>query len=141
MIARNSVTTLKFDGRLESTVGSSTEIGKERFLKILSRRVEEHGQETFYHVKNSTGTVLNVLDHAHNFTLDAIAKDYKERSNFNNLTFAAYDAYEIRDITLSRLVVESLLTSMLYDKILVRYGHRDDFIQQLKNTYPIDMYY
>ena len=129
MIARDSVTTLKFDGRLESTVGSSTEIGKERLLKILSRRVEEHGQETFYHVKNSTGTVLNVLEHAHNFTLDAIAKDYKERSNFNNLTFAAYDAYEIRDITLSRLVVESLLTSTLYDKILVRYGHRDDFKQ------------
>jgi hypothetical protein len=30
-----SVTTLKFDGRFEATVGSSTEIGKERFLTLL----------------------------------------------------------------------------------------------------------
>ena len=95
--------------------------------KILSRRVEEHGQETFYYVKHPIGTVLNVLEHAHNFTLDMVAKDYQERSNVNNLAFAAFDAYEIRDITLSRLVVESLLSSLLYDKILVR--HRKDFKQ------------
>jgi hypothetical protein len=39
MLARDNVTTLKFNGQLEATVGSSTEIGKEKFLKILSRRV------------------------------------------------------------------------------------------------------
>jgi hypothetical protein len=98
-------------------------------LKILSRRVEEHGQESFYHVKHPTGLVLSVLEHSHNFTLDMIAKDYQDRIDVNNSTFAAYDAYEIRDITLSRLVVESLLSSTLYDKIVVRYGHRDDFKQ------------
>ena len=46
--ARDSTTTLKFDGRLEPTVGSSTEIGKERFMTLLQRRVKEYGHETFY---------------------------------------------------------------------------------------------
>jgi hypothetical protein len=40
-----------------------------------------------------------------------IAKDYQDRIDVNNSTFAAYDAYEI------------------HDKIVVRYGHRDDFKQ------------
>jgi hypothetical protein len=45
--ARDSTTTLKFDGKLEPVVGSTTEVGKERFLQLLERRVEEHGHETF----------------------------------------------------------------------------------------------
>jgi hypothetical protein len=59
--------------------------------------------------------------------LDLIAKDYQERSDINNLSFAAFDAYEIQEITLSRVY---LLTSILYDKILVRYGRREDFKQR-----------
>ena len=55
MNARDSTTTLKFDGKLEPVVTSTTEIGKERFLKLLERRVEEHGQETFYYVKDLDG--------------------------------------------------------------------------------------
>jgi hypothetical protein len=39
MNARESVTTLKFDGRLEGTVGSSTDIGKERFLTLLGHEL------------------------------------------------------------------------------------------------------
>ncbi len=42
--ARDSSTTLKFDGKLEAVVASATEIGKERFLTLLERRVEEHCQ-------------------------------------------------------------------------------------------------
>lgn len=125
--ARDSVTSLKFDGRLEATVGSATEIGKERFLSLLSRRVEEHGHETFYYAKNSSGEVVNVLEHSHNFTLEMMVSEYELRSDFENLTLAAFDDYEMRDITLSRLVVESMLTSTFYEKIFIRYGHRDDF--------------
>jgi hypothetical protein len=41
--ARDSTTTtLKFDGKLKPVVGSTTEIGKERFLALPERRVEEH---------------------------------------------------------------------------------------------------
>ena len=34
-IARDSTTTLKFDGKLEPVIGSTTEVGKERFLQLL----------------------------------------------------------------------------------------------------------
>jgi hypothetical protein len=43
------------------------------------------------------------------------------------LTHASYDSYEDDEIMLSRLMVESLLTSAFYKKILIRYGHRKDF--------------
>jgi hypothetical protein len=38
-----------------------------------------------------------------------------------------FDEFEIREVALSCLVVESLLTSNFYEKIVIRFGHRDDF--------------
>ena len=78
-MARDSITTLKFDRKLEPVVGSTTEVGKECFLQLLERRVEEHGQETFYYVKYE-GTVVNLFTHVHNVTLDALtAAEFKTR--------------------------------------------------------------
>jgi hypothetical protein len=125
--SRDSTTTLKFDGRLEPTVGSASEIGKERFMTLLQRRVEEHGHETFYYMKNNTGSVVNILEHSHNFTLDMALVEIETRMEFENTDSSAFDSYEIDDITLSRLVVESLLTSAFYEKIFIRFGHRTDF--------------
>ena len=125
--ARDSTTTLKFDGRLEPTVGSSTEIGKERFMTLLQRRVKEYGQETFYYMKNANDEVVNLLEHSHNFTLEMATNEMEIRMEFENTSLAAFDAYEFDDITLSRLVVESLLSSGFYEKIFIRFGHRPDF--------------
>ncbi len=41
--------------------------------------------------------------------------------------FSTFDKYEKGDVTMSRLVCESLLTPGFYDKIFVRYGHLPDF--------------
>ena len=43
--ARDSISTQKFEGQLAPVVSATTttEIGKERFLTLLERRVEEHG--------------------------------------------------------------------------------------------------
>ncbi len=125
--ARDSTTTLKFDGKLEAVTASATEIGKERFLTLLERRVEEHGQETFYYMKDIHGIVVNLFDHVHNITLDATVLEYERRSDFENVTDESYDAYEEDEVMLSRLVVESLLSSAFYEKIFIRYGHRKDF--------------
>ena len=105
--ARDSITNLKFDGRLEATVGSASEIGKERFIALLQRKVEEHGQDTFYHVTNSLSKVVNLFDHVHNFTLDAVITEFERRSSSSNTAFEAFDTYELDEITMSRLVVES----------------------------------
>jgi hypothetical protein len=118
--ARDSTTTLKFDGKLEAVTASATEIGKERFLTLLERRVEEHGQETFYYMKDIHGIVVNLFDHVHNITLDATVLEYYERrSDFENVTDESYDSYEEDEIMLSRLVVESPLSSAFYEKIFI----------------------
>jgi len=46
-----------------------------------------------------------------------IVKEFETRSNPNNTSFEAFDEFEMRDIALSRLVVESLLTSNFYEKL------------------------
>ena len=125
--ARDTITNLKFDGRLEATVGSASEIGKERFIALLGRKVEEHGQETFYYVKNSSGKVVDLLEHAHNFTLETVVEEFNQRARFDNVSDEAFDDYEMDEVTMSRLVVESLLTSAFYEKIFIRHEHCDDF--------------
>jgi hypothetical protein len=73
--ARDSTTTLKFDGKLEPVVGSITEVGKERFFQLLERRVEEHGHETFYDVKYEDNAV-NLFEHVHNVTLNMLTAEF-----------------------------------------------------------------
>jgi hypothetical protein len=56
-----------------------------------------------------------------------IVTEFENRSNPKNSSYEAFDEFEMRDMALSRLVVESLLTSAFYEKISICYGHRDDF--------------
>ena len=112
MNARDSTTSLKFDGKLEAVVSSTrTEIGKERFLTLLQRRVEEHGQQTFYYMKDAHGTVVNLFDEIHNFMLDMVITEFTERIKPNNLAHRAFDDYEVDEVMMSRLVVESYLSN------------------------------
>ncbi len=64
---RDSTGTLKFNGNLEAAVGSATEIGKERFVAMLKRRVVEHGHETFFHIRSTTDPtkVESLFEHSH----------------------------------------------------------------------------
>jgi hypothetical protein len=48
--ARDSNKEIKFNGTLEAVPGRALEIGKERFVTLLKKRVKEHGQQTFYHI-------------------------------------------------------------------------------------------
>jgi hypothetical protein len=127
MNARDSTTSLKFDGKLEPVASSVTEISKERFLINLERRVEEHGQQTFYYVKNAEDKVVNLFEYVHTIDLETVIKEHNHRRDPTNVGDDAYDDYEIGDVALSRLVVESLLTSSFYEKIFVRYGHMKDY--------------
>ena len=123
----NGTTSLKFDGRLNPTVGSATEIGKERFLSLLRWPVEVHGHKTFHCAKDLNGSMFSVLEHLHSFTLEMIIDEFDWHINFENILFEACNAYEIQDTTLSHLIVELLLTSDFHDKIFICYGHCNDF--------------
>ena len=82
--ARDSPTAIKFNGQLEPGDGNLTEIGKERFLLLLERRVIEHGQQTFYYVKDSDGNVVNLFEHSHRFTLQTVIEEHDRRSESTN---------------------------------------------------------
>ena len=127
MTVRDSTTSLKFDGQLMPMTGSTTEIGKERFVSMLQRRVEEHGQETFYHIKNADNHVINLFEHAHFYRLEAVVDEFNCRLNSDAAENQTFDSYELDEITLSWLVVESLLSAAFYEKIVIRYSHRADF--------------
>jgi hypothetical protein len=58
------------------------------------------------------GKVVNLFDHVHNFTVDAVVDGFtNERNNVDNVTDASFDSYKEDEIMLSRLVVESLIST------------------------------
>ena len=68
-------------------------MGKERFLTLLQRRVEEHGQQTFYFFKDPHDTVVNLFDEVHNFTLDMVVTEFHLRNDFS-IDHSSFDSYE-----------------------------------------------
>ena len=124
--ARDSITAIKFNGTLETTPGNSNEIGKERFIALLKKRVKEHGQQTFYWIRDSDNKVVDLFENAHRFKLDTVVKEHKRRLE-KSTAYESYDEIERDEVELSRTVVESLLTETFQEKIEIRFGHRDDF--------------
>jgi hypothetical protein len=124
--SRDSTTTIKFNGTLEPAAGSSTEIGKERFVTLLKKRVNEHGQQTFYWTKDTDDTVVDLFENAHRFKLDMVIEEHNRRMLVSGL-FESYDGIERDEVELSRSVVDSLLSESFHEKIEVCFGHRDDF--------------
>jgi hypothetical protein len=120
MNARENVTTLKFDGSLEATVGSSTEIGKERFLTLLGQRVEENGQETFCYAKNSNNEVVSIIEDSHNFITYMVISEFEISSNPDNTDYVAFDS--------SFLSCGGFTTYFkLLRAIVIGYGHLPEF--------------
>ena len=77
--ARESVTSVKFNGQLEATAGISTEIGKEKFVSLLKEKVKEHGHQTFYHIKDTNQTVVDLFEHAHRFKTTDVINEFDRR--------------------------------------------------------------
>ena len=127
MDARDSTTSMKFAGNLEAKAGSNSELGKERFLSHLKLRVQEHGQETFYFVRDTNGQAVDLFENAHYFKPEDVIRDFEARCLFTNTGDDAFDPYELAEVTMSRLVVESLLSHTFRETLEIRYGHRADY--------------
>ena len=83
--ARDSTTGIKFNGTLEPGRDNPSEIGKERFITLLKKRVTEHGQRTFYHIMDTDGKVVDLFENAHRFKLDYVVAEHKRRMETNRL--------------------------------------------------------
>ena len=82
--------------------------------------------------------MVSLLKESHAFTVAEVIAEYEDRldelaivaDNEGNETaqskidrFKSYDVFEINDLLLSRMVVESLLTSTFREKIDTRFSH------------------
>ena len=124
--ARDSTKTIKFNGTIEPVDGNTNEIGKERFVTLLKKRVKEYGQQTFYWIRDSDDKVVDLFENAHRFKLDDVVAEHVRRSA-KNTKFETYDDLERDEVELSRTVVESLLTETFQEKLEIRFSHREDF--------------
>jgi hypothetical protein len=124
--SRDTTSAIKFNGTLEPTAGVANEIGKERFVTLLKKRVKEHGQQTFYWIRDTDGRVIDLFEHAHRFKVEGVIAEHTRRIAVNT-NYESYDAIERDEVELSRTVVESLLSETFQEKIEIRFGHRDDF--------------
>jgi hypothetical protein len=124
--SRDSTTAIKFNGTLEPTDGNANEIGKERFVALLKKRVKEHGQQTFYWIRDTDSKLVDLFENAHRFKLESVIAEHDRRLEVND-KHDSYDELERDEVELSRTVVESLLTETFQEKIEIRFGHRDDF--------------
>ena len=100
--ARDNVTDIKFNGTLEPTSGNANEISKERFVTLLKKKVKEHGQHSFYHIRDPDMTVIDLFEHSHHFKLDAVIAEHQRRLSVSG-TFDSYDMIERDDVELSRI--------------------------------------
>ena len=124
--ARDSITAITFNGTLETTSGNPNEIGKERFITLLKKRAKEHGQQTFYWIRDSDKKVVDLFENAHRFKLDTVVNEHKHHLE-KSTQYESYDEIERDEVELSRTVVESLHTETFQEKIEIYFGHRDNF--------------
>ena len=131
----------KFNGNLEKTNSSpDNEIDKEAFIKLLRQKVRLHGQQSFYSIVDDQ-SVVSLFDNYHKFTVDEVIAHHEYRCEepdpeFDTITNLETDEskqlrFEFDDFGLSRLVVKSLLSTTLQERIITRFGNDTDF-----ETYP-----
>ena len=135
---------LKFNGSLDTT-STTTEINKEQFITAVRRSVKKFGFQSLFTMPSTDNlSMVCLTDHPHSFSLDQVIKEFTDRNiteptpildSTNNETdesitnrFKCYDDYEAYDISLSRLVMETLTHPVLRETIETRYDHLDDFL-------------
>ena len=70
----------KFNGSLEKTASTSEyEMDKETFIKRLKKKVQLHGQQTFYAVEYD-GEVVLLFENYHKVTVDEVIVQHEIRS-------------------------------------------------------------
>jgi hypothetical protein len=123
--ARDSVTSIKFGCKLEPPEGSLTEIGEERFIQLIKRKVVEHGKQSFYCIRDIDGKVVSLFENPHRFRLDTVVAEHNRRLQASG-QYETYDPLERDENEMTRMVFESTVTDSFLEKLTVRYSHRKD---------------
>jgi hypothetical protein len=106
--ARDSVSVLKFNGALELTGTTATELDKDQFVRAVQKGVREHGQQFLY------AMVVYLLAHHNLFSVDEVLANIAAVEVAVDVS--KYDAYEEGEFGLSRLLAERKLGEPLREK-------------------------
>ena len=126
--ARDSTSILKFNGNLEGTPNGA-ELDKKTFLKTIERLSMEHGHHYhwFYPDPNDLSTMIPFFRNVHSFSLEHITTEQDGRLAASAGEIEAYDEYELDDLALSRLLVESRVSDSVRETVEICFGHEPYF--------------
>jgi hypothetical protein len=122
--APDSVSILKFNGTLERTGTTVTELDKDQFVRSVEQGVREHGRQSLYEIQKGT-MVVDLLVNHHLITVTYVLTSIEAREVATDAS--VYDVYEQDDFGLSRHPVESKLGEPLCENIRIRYDHLINF--------------
>ena len=140
MDSRDSPSIVKFDGKLELSILLTTiptKLDKDEFIKSLKDKISYYGLQTYFYLPGLNGTMFSLLDHAHSCSLQDVIAEFQDRSRILKTefeqdfitktkisiasTFKSYDEYEQYDFALSRLDIESIVTTSFQRKVGTRF--------------------
>ena len=127
--SKRNINEVKFHGHLElpkDSIKASKELDKVDFLKDLDTLIGNFGLESFFYLP-LLSDMKYLVDDSHHFTVDDVIREHNDRLAAKATDMKSYDVYEICDIHLSRIMVESLISRSLDAKIKIRYGHYTDY--------------
>jgi hypothetical protein len=124
--ARDSTKSIKYNGTIEPNSGHANEIGKERCVNLLKKKVKDHGQQTVYWIRNSNNKVMNLFENAHCFKLSDAISEHVHQSK-QSTDYESYDNMERDEDEILRTVVESLHTKSFQEKLVFQFEHCTDF--------------
>lgn len=142
--ALSASTALKFDGKLklEASEAASKELDKEEFLLSVDEAIMSYGLHSFFYLPNNEGVMKYLAEEPHLFTIEQVMSEHSSRlieplveldDNNDEIVTSitarnrCYDKYEKFDISLSRRILETLLSQDIKATIRIKYGHLPNF--------------
>ena len=126
MDARKDTNMIKFDGKLEVSNDDSAQLDKEQFINAVADEVKYYGLESFFSIPRENVTMASILKESHAYTNDEVIVEYEDRPTepvpiINGdgketdesilARYKSYDEFELNELILSRMMVESLLST------------------------------
>jgi len=108
--ARESVSVLKFDGKLEPVNENNKELDKEAFILTIELLVGAYGQQNFYFIEIG-GKVVNVLENYHMVSVEDLIASYE--AHMTSGKPEPFDCFEKDDLIMPCSLVESRLSKAL----------------------------
>lgn len=152
---RNDATTPKFNGSVATSPTATAELDQKAFLRRVKDTVQVYGFHSFFYLPdpNDATAMLYLPESIHHFSVQDVIDEHSSRLTLEpspiytdssktietsasiKARFRVYDDFEIQDIALSRLAIESLVSPAFRLKVATRYEHHPKFLKYPGSVY------